>query len=733
MPKNRTPQTIKSIVRKLRGLFLAMAIVLIASIITTFLTGHKVMVLRDAVEGRDLAIKRLQELLQNVLDAETGQRGYLLTSSAEYLEPYEATRQSISANLNALTTEDVSEYLPEDRTAELASLCRQKLSELQSTIEMASPSEAVQTVQSGKGKDIMDAIRMRVSSLQSEQENARDQALKDVQRATLVRTTMFVVTAIINLGFLLWAFNRIKREMSAQYVIALEIAKQREILSVTLASIGDAVIITDTEGKITFLNKIAEDLTGWTLQEAENQPCATVFNIINEYSREPVISPVDKVLATGLIVGLANHTLLIRRDGIETPIDDSGAPIREADGTIRGVVLVFRDFTSHKEAERNLIQAKEQLEAASHAKDKFLATLSHELRTPLTPVVATLSTWEAKHSLPAELEPDLQLMRRNVELEARLIDDLLDLTRIEHGKLLLEKEAASTHGLLDAVVKLYKADCETKKVTLSCRYQATEEFVLADPARLQQVFWNLVGNAIKFTAPGGAIEIITANPEANLLEITIADNGIGMSPETLGQLFQRFHQGDLSPDQKSRGLGLGLSIARALVDSHDGALTASSKGPGEGSIFTIKLPTVPPPPATPNLSGAHSAPTQRSLQVLLLEDHEDTATVLAQIIRGMGHHVAVSHTVAQANKLIHEETFDLILSDIGLPDGTGVDFIKEARKVCDTPAIALTGYGMAEDIDRCLSAGFNDHLTKPIDFERLQRTLDLAAKHGLDA
>lgn len=708
-----------------------MAIVLFTSIVVTFITGYNVIQLRNVVEDRDLAIKRIQEVFASLLDAETGQRGYLLTGSEDYLDPYEASRQTISTRINALKEEKLSPYLSADKITELESLIRQKLNELQSTINLKNQEGqgmALSVVQAGEGKNLMDSLRSLIFLMVEEQEIARNQALLAVERATVIRTSMFAITGLINMIFLWWAFIRIKREMSAQYLIAQEIAKQREILSVTLASIGDAVIITDTEGRVTFLNKVAEDLTGWSSQDAENEPCSKVFQIINEYTREPVVSPVDKVLATGLIVGLANHTLLIKKDGTETPIDDSGAPIREANGTIRGVVLVFRDFSSHKEAERNLIQAKEALEAASSAKDKFLATLSHELRTPLTPVVATLSTWEAKKSLPEELRPDLRLMRRNVELEARLIDDLLDLTRIEHGKLLLEKETASAHGLIDAVIKLYSSDCETKGISLSAQYEATDHHVLADPARLQQVFWNLVGNAIKFTGPHGRIEIVTVNPNPHLLKITITDDGIGMSPDTIEQVFQRFQQGDLSRDHRSRGLGLGLSIARALVESHDGTLTASSSGPGQGSIFTITLPTVKAPTETPSAQDAILAAPKKNLRVLLVEDHEDTAIVLAQIIRGMGHDVDVCHTVATACEKIRTASFNLILSDIGLPDGTGLDFIKEARKVCDTPAIALTGYGMAEDIDRCLNAGFNDHLTKPIDFERLHRTLDLAAR-----
>ncbi|HEY5812488.1 MAG TPA: ATP-binding protein, partial [Terrimicrobiaceae bacterium] len=493
--------------------------------------------------------------------------------------------------------------------------------------------------------------------------------------------------------------------------------RQKEILAVTLASIGDAVIITDVKGRITFLNPVAEQLTGWTPQEAQDRPCAEVFRIINEHTRSPVPSPVEKVLANGAIVGLANHTVLIRKDSSEVPIDDSGAPICEADGTVRGVVLIFRDFTAHKEFERTLIHAKEEIEASNKAKDKFLATLSHELRTPLTPVLATLSAWEATKELPLNLRGDLQLLRRNVELEARLIDDLLDLTRIENGKLSLQRQLVDVHRLIVSAVALFREELQSKGIRLSCRLQAPNSECNADPARLQQIFLNIIGNAVKFTPTGGSIEIATTNIEDRKLTISVTDDGLGMTQEVIGRLFQRFEQGDLAIERRDRGLGLGLSIAKALVEAHGGTLQANSKGPGCGSTFVITFPIAD----LHSAENATSSPTQSSednrkaLAVLLVEDHEDTAQVMQNVLQQLGHEVETCSTVATACQKLQDGKFDVLLSDIGLPDGSGIDLIRAARKISDTPAVALTGYGMAEDVERCLQAGFDQHLTKPID------------------
>ncbi len=316
-------------------------------------------------------------------------------------------------------------------------LAAQKLSELQQTVGLRRTqglAPALAILQTNYGKHVMDAIRAQVAQMTAVKESALAKAHRKVDLFVIFSRIIIGLSTMLNLGVLAWAYRRIKEESIAREMAAIELRDQKELLEVTLASIGDAVIVTDNEGRITFLNEVAEKLTGWSSAEAAKAPCTKVFRIINESSRQTVESPVDKVLRLGTIMGLANHTLLIRKDGSEIPIDDSGSPIKEANGTIRGVVLIFRDFSEHKAAENKLIEANKALETANQAKDQFLAALSHELRTPLTPVLATLTTWEASDELPAPFLADVQMLRRNVELEARLIDDLLDLNRIVKGQ-----------------------------------------------------------------------------------------------------------------------------------------------------------------------------------------------------------------------------------------------------------------------------------------------------------
>ena len=714
---------------KVRLFFMLMSAVLIIGIAASYFAGRAALDAIARIREFDAAIEAIQDLRSTVQDAETGQRGYLLTREANYLRPYEEAIANIQPRLQAVHKLARTGSLPAQQVNELERSIETKLEELRKTVSLVQSGRmpaAMQIVRRDEGERTMESIRGLIAEIVSLQEDGRAAAATRADAAIQIRGWVFLGAILLNLAFLSWAYYRIRKEMRQHFVANLETRRQKEILAVTLASIGDAVIITDTNGRITFLNAIAESLTGWSAKEAEDRPCAEVFRIVNEETRLPVESPVDKVLATGAIVGLANHTVLIRRDGSELPIDDSGAPIRESDGTVRGVVLIFRDFTAHKEFQLRLVRAKEEIEASSKAKDKFLAVLSHELRTPLTPVLATLSSWESTNALPATLRSDLQRLRRNVELEARLIDDLLDLTRIENGKLSLEKEPVDVHDLIHAAAALFREEVKARGLRVYCQLDAKNSWLEADPARIQQILLNLIGNAVKFSRERGTLEIITSNPQGTELNISITDDGIGMPEELIARLFQRFEQGDIPPEIKFRGLGLGLSIAKALVEAHGGVLRAESKGPGCGSTFTISFPKVHAPARASGPTVAPAEPSQRdssSLGVLLIEDHEDTARVLEKVLQQMGHEVEACSTVATACQKLKERKFDVLLSDIGLPDGSGIDFIKAAREICQTPAVALTGYGMAEDIDRCLQAGFEEHLTKPIDIDRLQQAL----------
>ena len=538
-------------------LFLAVAALLVISFVFIFEIGTRAARVAEDLLQRQSTVQRLAAVVTTASDAETGQRGYLLTGDEKYLAPYTNALSAMPVRMAALRKAAAESLVSAHDVDKIDQLVSAKFSELAETVDLKRQHrdpEALAIVKAGQGKQLMDEVRNACDQIVITQQAQINADLGETIRDGKIRSLLYFGGLVVNLAFLGWVCWRIFAEMGARDAAAKAIDEQREYLDVTLASIGDGVIVTDANGAVTFLNEVAQQLSGWSQREAKGRPCAEIFHIVNETTRTIQENPVDKVLMTGRIVGLANHTVLIRRDGSEIPIDDSGAPIRNKDGTIAGVVLVFRDFSDQKKSAEAMTTVKNELEKANQAKDEFLAALSHELRAPLTPIIATLNRWQAQKRLDKEMLAELTMLQRNAALEARLVDDLLDIARITQRSDIL--------------------------------------------------------------------------------------------PLVLG-----------------------------------------------------------------------------SLRVLMIEDHEDTAIVMARMLKDMGHNVVSANSVASAVDALTREKFDLIVSDIGLPDGNGVSLIHAVRSFCHAPAIAMTGYGMREDVERCLNAGFNKHVTKPVTFETLQQII----------
>ena len=367
-----------------------------------------------------------------------------------------------------------------------------------------------------------------------------------------------------------------------------------------------------------------------------------------------------------------------------------------------------------------------EVEAANRAKDHFLATLSHELRTPLTPILVMASRLTADERLPAEARAGLDMIRRNVELEARLIDDLLDLTRITRGKLELHGELTDLRQLIrQALETCDEGELAARRVALEL--DGEEHPLWGDPHRLTQVLWNLLRNALKFTQEGGRITVRLRReglPAASSLVVEVADSGIGIEPEALPHIFDAFDQGKSGTTRRFGGLGLGLAISRAIVELHGGRLTAASEGRDRGATFTVRLP-LPGLPAGVERAGealfppAPALSDDRRLHILLVEDHVDTATAVAGLLRMLGHQVTETGTVAEALAAAERGGIDLVLSDLGLPDGHGHDLMRALAGRHRLPGIALSGYGMEEEVAKSRAAGFGLHLTKPVSLDAL--------------
>jgi PAS domain S-box-containing protein len=712
--------------KRLTGIFLAMALMIVIGVTITFLSGQAVISNEREVIARLNSIDDLRNLGKTLRDAESGERGFLYTGDEKYLEPYKDAKSIIGERLEQVDALVRDGHISAGDTGQIHQLAQERLDELDRAIDLwrkQGPEAAKEVVRTNQGLATMEKLSALISTIVDQQHQIVVQREKTVEWSTALRNILFSVVALSNLIFIGWVYRRVSMEMHARDRALAAVQEQRELLAVTLRSIGDAVIVTDTLGAVTFINEVAQQLTGFSEPQAHGLPIAQVFNIISEETRLPVESPVQKVLREGMVVGLANHTLLVRPDGTEVPIDDSGAPVRDRYGRVHGVVLVFRDFSEYKRHESAIQEARRAAERASQAKDQFMAALSHELRTPLTPVLAMLTTWEDDREIPEQYKSDLQMMRRNVELEARLIDDLLDLTRVVKGKLTINVERADVHDILRHVQQTCKSEANARHIHVVMDLAAKHHHVMADSARLQQIFWNILRNATKFSNETGEVIVATADTPAGMMEISFTDHGIGMEQQTLDKLFRPFEQGGPAITRRFGGLGLGLAISKALVDIQGGTLAAESAGLGKGARFKVQLPPALPAPAE---TGA--APEQQTrlpkpvkkLRILLVEDHADTAKTMARLLSNLGHHVQTAGTVADALNIARHHNPDLILSDIGLPDGDGVELLSQLRQFTNAPAIALTGFGMDEDIARTAAAGFRAHITKPVNFQRLQ-------------
>jgi len=707
---------------------------------------------------------------------------------------------------------------------------------------------SMELVQSDVGKRLMESIRQNADAIHAEEQGLLAARIRESERSSRILRAATVGGAALVLALLVALILVIRRDLAGR-------ARAEARLRTTLHSIGDAVLATDTDGRITFVNPVCEQLTGWASGDAHGRDVEEVFRIVNESTRQRVENPIRRVLREGVVVGLANHTILLSRSGREVPIADSGAPIRDDHGRLSGVVLVFRDITAQRAAElavrrladivvsthvaivgegldgaitdwnpgsealygytaeemighrmhelappgfvepavsaaalaagetsevdvrrvtkdgrkldvavhvsairdasgrmvgisriqrdvterrrqqEEIVRARRRAEEANATKDRFLANLSHELRTPLTPIVASVHRLQQRGDLPAGVPESLAMIGRNAELEARLIDDLLDLTRIARGKLELHREPLDFHELLAAVVQSSRSELLHKGLAMETHLDAPEHFGSADGGRLQQVFWNLIRNAIKFTPSGGRVTVSSDNPEPGGFRVRIEDTGKGIPLELLDRIFDPFVQGDHTAARAGAGLGLGLSIAKTLVDQHGGRITASSGGEGRGACFEVRLATTAERPATrPSRAVAAGASSgeRGPVSILLVEDDFDTAEVMRDLLSEAGFDVHLAAGVAEADTAFRRHPVDVLVSDVGLPDGSGLELLSRLRALRPSlPGIVLSGYGMEQDVAASRANGFAEHFIKPVNLDRLIAAIDrLAAREA---
>ena len=624
-------------------------------------------------------------------------------------------------------------------------------------------------------------------------------------------------------------------------------SESREVFRVTLRSIGDAVITTDVDGCVTYINGVAESLTGWTQAEALRQPLERVFRIVNEVTRQPVDNPALRALRDGVVVGLANHTVLIKKDGTECPIDDSAAPIRDEQGLVSGCVLIFRDVTVQRlveqekanqlhtarllasivessndaiigkslegiiqswnaaaerlfgytaeqaigqhislvippdllteeeqiisrlkagqrieqyETERvrsdgqrilvsltispikddsgnvigaskivrditNLRRLAAELSEADRRKNEFLATLAHELRNPLAPMSNMLEVVKRANGDGETLKRAYDTIERQLAQLVRLVDDLLDLNRITHDRLELRRSEVELSSVIQQAVEVARPLIDAAGHNLVVDLPAQPIYLHADRARLAQVFGNLLNNSSKYTRPTGQISL-TATRTGNEVQVSVQDDGAGIPTDKLDSIFDMFMQVDRSAAQSQGGLGIGLTLVKRLAEMHGGSIEARSRGEGQGSEFVVCLPILQKTAEAAKENEDVPAESSGQRRILIVDDNKDSADSLAMLLEITGNKTYMAHDGVEAVEAIEKHRPEVVLLDIGLPKLDGHEVCRRVREQPwgkDIVVIALTGWGQEDDRRKSEEAGFNGHLVKPVDYDKLLQLL----------
>ena len=720
------------------------AVAVLASGVAAYVQTKAMRDATDRARQSQVVLHEIERVEIELLKAETGQRGYLLTGQPSYLEPYDAARQEVGAAIEDLKLPSWADLEDQARLATLTELAGQKLTELKTTIDAQRAGQsdaALAVVQTNVGKGLMDQIRTVLGEMRVD---VQDRLEHEVEKGNLrfwwagrigllssALALVVVILSTIAANATVWHRDQAERARQAS----------EERLRVTMRSIGDAVIATDLAGRITFINHVAVDLTGWPIPDARGRPLNEVFRIVNEHTRQTVESPVDHVLREGKIVGLANHTVLLARDGTEIPIDDSGAPIRDADGNVMGVVLVFRDVRKRRqqaaESEQLRLEAAARAEAerTSAMKDDFLAILSHELRSPLQGILGWLTVLRETGSDPHQHRA-LQAIDRGVRQQAQLVNDILDISRIVAGKLQIERAPVDVGSVVEDCVDDAMPAARQRQLQLTSTI-GSYGAVVGDRRRLRQAVSNLLNNAIKFTPRGGRIDVHCHRQDA-VITITVSDTGEGISPDLLPYIFDRFRQGggDMRARHSASGLGLGLSLARQIVELHGGSIRAESAGAGCGSTFTLQLPVRSDGHPTAELAGAPvdmPATTLSGLHLLIVDDDADTRESLAMLLRLRGADVELAESAGRALESSAAQRPDVIVTDISMPDRDGYDLLAALRDRSPgrlPKVVALTGFASPADRERATAAGFDAHVAKPIDVGELITTILELARPG---
>lgn len=711
-------------------------------------------------------ISKSENMLAVLKDAETGQRGYLLTGDTVFLSPYLIAKEEIVGQLDELRQISLDSAV-KLHIETLEPLIEAKMAQLSQSIALYQNQDtagAIAIVKTGRGNALMDSIRNEISAINKIE--AGNLALQETEYATSMRR-LFIIILISSLILLLLALSsvffiyrefgqRLKNLAHLETQHVLEIQKKTNIqlqqannilhaseekLAVTLNSIGDGVIATDAQGLVVLLNPLAEQLTGWTKAEAMGRPVDEVFHIIKQDTRQSAILPISATLKLGTAQKLANHILLIARDGSECAIADSCAPIRDSENQVEGAVLVFRDVTEINHQESIMLEKNIELEIAratadkaNLAKSEFLSGMSHELRSPLNAILgfAQLMETDAPPPTPAQTVGITQILQAGWHL-LKLIDEILDLAKIESGQVTFSQEPVQLTEVILECQSIFNTQAKQLGITLVFSQIDCPYYVQADRTRLKQVIINLLSNAIKYNSPKGTVEVKCEEVKTGRIRVSVSDTGAGLSAEQISQLFQAFNR--LGQEASNvEGTGIGLVVAKRLIELMGGEIGMHSNL-GLGSVFWFELNSVPEPQISiqeeETAVGYVVVPrSEQSYSVLCVEDNKANLKLIELIIaRRPDLRLLTAVNGTSGVELARAAQPDVILMDINLPDINGFEALKILRanpRTANIPVIALTANAMTRDIQKGKQAGFFLYITKPIDVNAFMLALNEA-------
>ena len=516
-----------------------------------------------------------------------------------------------------------------------------------------------------------------------------------------------------------------------------ELDKARRYAESLIKNAPDPVFVTDLQGKILQTNDAVSELLGFREDEVIEQ---SLLRFISVPEALEFVAALREIVERGVTRNVRLNPRSASGEVIPTMLNASA--LRDTQGRVTGAIGILRDMRAYERVVRALEESRRELQAADQAKDRFLAMVSHELRTPLTAMLGWARMLRGGILDQATAARALEVIERNTTLQAQLIDDLLDLSRIVTGKLQLELRPIDPVGVVQAAIEAVQAVADAKQIALKVVLDPSTGPVVGDPRRLQQVVWNLLSNAIKFTPQHGTVELSLQQIDP-IARITVRDTGSGISPDLLPHMFEPFRQG--SDARRHGGLGLGLAIVHQIVGLHGGSVRAESAGEGKGATFIVELPVKRESFEEMNAervrrSSGHDLglglTSLAGVHVLVVEDEADARELLTAILHRAGAEVVAVGSVAEALGSLHQRRAEVLISDIGMPDEDGYSLIRKVRELDPerggaVPAVALTANARAEDRSHALAAGFQVHVSKPIDPGELTRTIaDMIAVKG---